>query len=64
MVLTLGENGAFSTADCSQRSLKIGRKNLWKSLNIFGLGDYEPCYNYCHTCYVYRNLNKFLVGMI
>jgi hypothetical protein len=32
----------FSTADCSQKSLKIGSKNVWKSLNFFGLGNYEP----------------------
>jgi hypothetical protein len=26
-----------------EKSLTIGRKNLGKSLDFFGLGDYEPC---------------------
>ena len=47
MVFTLAN---FSTADCFQRSLKIGRKNLSKSLNIFDLGDYKPCINVLSIC--------------
>ena len=51
-----------------EKSLKIGRKNLWKSLDFFGLGDYEPWSN-SKSVFLYRfwwttNINKLsLVGM-
>jgi hypothetical protein len=41
-----------------EKSLKIGRKNIWKSLNFFGLGDYEPCIIMCNNKATYNSYSK------
>jgi hypothetical protein len=43
MALTLASFRQRLLSKVFEKSLKIGTKNLRKSLDIFGLGDYEPC---------------------